>query len=378
MCTKAEKQYFSSKLNSCHGDGRRTWQVINEAIKRSKSHSKEPSKLITEEGKIIENKSDIANCFNTYFTNIGIELSNAFQTNNDINNYDFKPEKTIDSFQSVSESEVSEYINEIDVNKGPGIDNIHPKLLKLAVKKVSKPLSHIFNLSFACGRIPSILKSSRVIPIYKGSGNPMSPSNYRPISILPVRGKILEKSIHKQIQETLGNDLIYKYQYGFRKGHGTSEAIRDLVDDLYQNINRGCVSIGIFLDFKKAFDTVDHRILIKKLEGYGFKGYARAWLENYLQNRKQVVRVSGTTSSGKCVGVGVPQGSILGPLLFLIYINDMNDCINHGKLRLFADDTNIFYNTADLDRATALIHEDLLRLNLWLDRNRLTLNVKKM
>ena len=190
-------------------------------------------------------------------------------------------------------------------------------------------------------------------------------------------GKLLEKVVHTQILESIGDDILYKYQYGFRKGLSTSDAIRDLVDDLHKAINKGEVNIGIFLDFKKAFDTVDHTILINKLNGYGLRGRAKLWLENYLKDRKQVVRVNGAISSERTSKVGVPQGSILGPLLFLFYINDIKDCLQQGKMRLFADDANIFYKTSDPEAAVRLIQEDINSLDTWLKVNKLTLNAAK-
>ena len=189
--------------------------------------------------------------------------------------------------------------------------------------------------------------------------------------------KILEKIIYKQIVEALGENCIYKYQYGFQKGIGTNEAIRELVDDLRKNIHSGNINVGIFIDFKKAFDTVDHHILLKKLKGYGFIGNAHKWIHNYLHGRKQVVMINNTLSSNQSVRIGVPQGSILGPLLFLLYINDIKDHIFEGKLRLFADDTNIFYNGTDHADITGKIQSDINRLDLWLRNNKLTVNLAK-
>ena len=227
------------------------------------------------------------------------------------------------------------------------------------------------------GIVPSKLKSARILPIFKGSGSPELPGNYRPISILPVCSKILEKIIYEQMIQTIGDNCLFVRQYGFRRGLGTTDAIRDLIDDLHEAIHLGKFSIGIFIDFRKAFDTVHHDILLRKLKGYGFRGVAQSWLEDYLKCRSQMVKLNNTVSSRLPVKVGVPQGSILGPLLFLLYVNDMKDYIKHGKLRLFADDTNIFYDTKDIGIATMQINEDMYGLNKWLKMNKLTVNTTK-
>ena len=374
LCRKAERCYFETRFKHFHGDGRRTWGTINEALKRKKSKAKAPQQLYTENGEKITDKTEISEHFNRYFTNIGQNLSSKFGPNTNPKKYDFKPENVIRSFTSISSADVTKHLKNLDIRKSPGVDKIHPKLLREAAHVVTEPLTYIFNLSITKDIVPSKLKSARILPIFKGTGNPELPGNYRPISILPACSKILEKIIYNQMIQILGDDCLFERQYGFRRGLGTTEAIRNLVDGLHKSLHAGNINIGIFIDFKKAFDTVNHEILINKLEGYGFTGVAKRWLEDYLKNRNQMVKINNKPSSKLSVKVGVPQGSILGPLLFLLYINDMKEYIKHGTWQLFADDTNIFYNTKDIEIAIIEIHEDMVGLNKWLEENKLTVN----
>ena len=377
LCRKSEKKYFETKFKQHHGNGRRTWDTINEALKRNIAQHNVPNRLKAEDDSIITDTNAICNLFNQYFTTIGQKLSEEFDDVPERITYDFRPQNTVESFFAITENQVKDCINALDTDKSPGLDNVHPKLLKAARDIVSKPLTHIFNLTISQGIIPQKLKDSRVLPIFKGSGSKDNPGNYRPISIISVCGKLLEKIIHNQIIQVIGDKCLYKFQYGFQRGLGTSDAIRELVDDLLFNLHEGTTSVGIFIDLKKAFDTVDHDILLEKMYGYGFRGVANTWLRNYLKGRSQTVKIQSSASLPLQLKVGVPQGSILGPLLFLLYINDIPECIHHGKLRLFADDTNVFYATKDPITMLNNIQEDTQRLESWLKRNKLTINASK-
>ena len=167
-----------------------------------------------------------------------------------------------------------------------------------------------------------MLKTARITPVYKGSGSPYSPSNYRPISILSVCAKILEKVVYSRIINTIGR-CIYKFQYGFKKDTSTADALSELIDTLNDNLNKGNISLGVFIDLKKAFDTVDHQILLEKLTNCGIQGRVIAWIKKYLENRSQYVQIESSRSTLETVTVGVPQGSNLGPLLYLVYVNDL-------------------------------------------------------
>ena len=215
------------------------------------------------------------------------------------------------------------------------------------------------------------------MPIHK-SKSKLECWNYRPISILPIFSKILDKLMNSRLVKFLTkNDIIYKHQYGFQENKSTSLAILELQSQLTNNIEKGLFSCRIFLDFSKAFDTVNHNILLKKLEHYGIRGIALSWFKSHLTDRKQVVIANGEISSEKAISCGVPQGSVLGPLLFLLYINDINNSSKEIDFRLFADDTSIFFADKKLEFIERHVNTQLAKVSEWLLANKLSLNVSK-
>ena len=202
--------------------------------------------------------------------------------------------------------------------------------------------------------------------------------NYRPISILPVISKIFENILYEQLYEYFTTtNLLSEQQFGFRRFHSTSTALLDCTDEWYVNMDRGLYNLAVFLDLKKAFDTVNHDILLAKLELYGIKNTPLMLFKSYLSDRSQKCQVNGELSTLKYLKYGVPQGSILGPLLFLIYINDLPNCLQHSTARMFADDTNITVSGKSIKEAEVAINADLNNIREWLLSNRLSLNLVK-
>ena len=206
---------------------------------------------------------------------------------------------------------------------------------------ISIPLSKIFNLSMRTGAHPDCLKLAMVVPIHK-KGSKLEVGNYRPISLLSNINKLLEKIIHERTYNFLEKyNCIYKYQYGFRRSHSTNHALIEITEKVRKALDSGKFACGIFVDLQKAFDTVNHDILLNKLEHYGLRGTSKSWFKSYLDNRKQLVSINGVDSETKLMKHGVPQGSVLGPLLFLIYINDLHRAILYSQSYHFADDTHL-------------------------------------
>ena len=234
-----------------------------------------------------------------------------------------------------------------------------------------------FNLAIQTGIYPDELKIAKVIPIFK-SGDTTECTNYRPISVLSIIDNIFERILKKRMVEYLEKfNILYEYQFGFREGHSTTHALVEIIDNIKESIDKNNMTCGIFVDLSKAFETVNHHILLAKLENYGFRGKAYELLSSYLSNRKQYVQLNDHKSSYKPISCGVPQGSVLGPLLFLIYINDIANCCPQEKTRIYADDTNIFFDSNNVDDISERAHQIMVQLDKWFIANKLTLNAKK-
>ena len=222
-----------------------------------------------------------------------------------------------------------------------------------------------------------LLRHALVCPFYKKSDKTKC-ANYRPISLLSNLSKIFERAMYNRIDQFLDeNNIFYDLQFGFRKKHSTNHALLSIVEKIRNNMDNGIFSCGVFVDLEKAFDTVKHSILLRKLCHYGIRGKGNDWITSYLSNRTQSVSVNGETSEVSNVTCGVPQGSILGPLLFIIYINDMHCALLNCSVYHFADDTNLVFSHKDPKKITKEVNNELAILYDWLCANRLSLNVGK-
>ena len=251
-------------------------------------------------------------------------------------------------------------------------------VVKETVDAIIQPLTYIIDLSPSSGVVPDQMKIARVIPLFK-SGDLSLFTNYRPVSLLPAFSKILERIYNCLINFLNKYSILSCNQYGFRKNHSTAYALIQLYDKLSDAIDKGNVTLGLFIDLSKAFDTVNHDILLAKLEFYGVCGVALEWFESYLSCRSQFVQYNGYSSSSKYIKCGVPQGSILGPLLFLLYINDLCDVSKAFDFILFADDTNIFYSHKDQNYLMEIVNTELNKLSscAWFQANKLSISIKK-
>ena len=273
--------------------------------------------------------------------------------------------------------EVLKLINDIDPKKASDVYSISPRFIKDSKFFLADALCKLFNVSIEDQCFPDTLKFAKVLPSHKGKST-MECKNYRPISLLPMFSKIIEKLMYERLLSFINkHNILSQHQYGFQSGKSTELAINSLLGNVNESFEEKKNNICIFLDFAKAFDTVNHQILLKKLNYYGIRGHSLRWFENYLQERKQCVSIGNTNSDVKILKCGVPQGSILGPLLFLIYINDITNSSNKLKFLLFADDTCLSYSFESRQEAETTINEELQKVSEWLVTNRLSLNVDK-
>ena len=258
-----------------------------------------------------------------------------------------------------------------------GLDGIDPYIATPNLALVIVPLTEIINCSIVHGIVPDQLKSAKVVPIFK-KGEKESLANYRPISVLPYFAKFLEKVMYDRLSSYVSKaKLIHPSQYGFQQGHSTFMALLDMEEKISKAIDNNEHSIGIFIDLAKAFDTVDHSILLKKMANYGIRGLQLKWFHSYLSERTQRVLCNGSLSTSGHIAYGVPQGSNLGPLLFLLYINDLANVSATLHFILFADDTNIFYSNQSCTSLMEIVNLELTLISQWFVANRLTLNVEK-
>ena len=258
-----------------------------------------------------------------------------------------------------------------------GYDEINAKLLKCSLQYTEHILCHVCKVSLTEGIFPESLKTANVIPLFK-SDDPMLFNNYRPVSLLCTLSKLFEKVMYNRLLSYLNkNNFFYQKQFGFRKKHSTYMPLIILMDEISRALDSGKFAVGIFLDFSKAFDTVNHKILLAKLAHYGIRDHAHAWLSDYLNNRTQFVSYNNFKSTKRVIKCGVPQGSILGPLLFLIYVDDLARTCKYAKPFLFADDTNLLHCGKNIINMKTEINTDLSTIAEWLKANRLSLNIKK-
>ena len=332
-------QFEKNKFNI-----KETWRIINNALNRN-SNSKRLTQIKVGD-RITTNKETIANHFNDYFSNIGPTLAKNVPTV-EKPFYSFLENKNQCSLflMPTNSLEIMKIVKGFKDNRSTGNDDVSNHLLKYIIHEIIVPLEHIFNLSLVQGVVPDLMKIAKVVPIFK-KGDPLYACNYRPISLLSSISKVLEKNIYdRTLAFLVSNNILSNSQFGFRQKHSTVHAMLNFINHVASAIDDHCHTLGIFLDLSKAFDTIDYDILLHKLSHYGIRGKALEWFGSYLRGRKQFVSIDGVNSSFQELFYGVPQGSLLGPLLFILYMNDFQNSSKILSFILFADDSNLFFFT---------------------------------
>ena len=384
FCVKHKKiakdKYFKKYFETHKDNSKKQWQMINNLLNR-KVKSREHIKLKNLDGTISSSSSDVASKFNEYFSNIASNIKTQIRTREVFDPGGFQeflhsPSQNSVYIKPTVPTEVHSVIKSFK-NKATLDTKIGPLKLANSSYNFTSALSKVINSSFNQGVFPSALKLARVVPIHK-DGKKTDVSNYRPISLLSSFSKIYEKLMHTRILGFLdGNGSLQESQYGFRPGRSCEHALLNAQNEILHALNKKEIALLLLIDFSKAFDVIEHPIMLKKLEHYGIRGIALEWFKSYLNNREQFVTINNTDSPSKPIEYGVPQGSILGPLLFVIYINDLPEISVIAKFILYADDANIIVTGRSIDEAVSKINEVIAKLIKWVDSNGLALNLKK-
>ena len=375
---RAKADYIKEQLKCNEGNSAKFWRVIKQVMPNKKgSMNTTPISLSKNNNETVE-VEETADFLNNYFVGLGTPKNNFDDTSNINNpsnigssNVVISPLEThvqsdsgeggeLLEFGPITKIEVEILIKKINISKSSGITLPSSRLLKDSFHALSDKLTYLFNLSITQATFPAQWK------------------NYRPISLLPLPGKMLEKLIHSQLSCHLeNNELLSDSQFGFRKQRSTSHAISQLLNQVYTNINKSTITAAIYIDFSKAFNCVQHSTLIKKLSELNLSQNIISWITSYLQGREQRTLANNTYSSFIPVTNGVPQGSVLGPLLYIIYANDIVKKIKNSGFTFYADDTVLYSKKKSLQRAQTDLQEDLDGLSEWCVDNDIYINVEK-
>ena len=372
---RAKVSYYRNKFMSCKNDLKRTWKSLNSLMRGQTK--KNDIVLTDEDGNEHSDPQWVADKFCNYFTTVASKLDDDIPASV-IRPLDYVTTVINQSFfiNPCSPIEVKNLIMSLQ-NKHCNIKNIPIFIYKLFSSELSFIISYLFNLSVSEGTFPHYLKLSRTIPLYKAKIRTLT-TNYRPISLTHPLSKIFEKLMCRRLREFLDrHNILSPNQFGFRGGLSTVDAVLQLVDECVTAFDQKRYLVAVFLDLSKAFDTVNHDILLSKLEAMGLRGLALAWFRSFLTDRRVVVDVGGHLSNERVINIGLPQGTVLSPILFLLYINDMCNASNALNYLHFADDTTIHASADNIDDLCNLMSRELQFIDKWLITNRLSLNIDK-
>ena len=375
LIDKTKVSYYKNVFQSNKNDIKKTWTTIRSLISKNYKQNTSIKKIIHENIEFI-NSDEISHIFNEYYSTVAHDLENDLPQNT-LDPISYVTTNPHSMFLSpVTESECNKLIMNLKISKQP-INFIPVKILKEFSSFIAPTLCDIMNKSFSSGIFPNALKRALVVPVFKG-GKPHEIKIFPPISVLPVLSTVFERSIYNRIYSFIQKfSILSNFQHGFLKGLSTQSAVNSLTEYLYDTLDSKEIAINIFIDFRKAFDTVQHCILLRKLESYGIRGLPLLLIRNYLSDRVQAVRVGDSLSSFRTISVGVPQGSILGPILFLLYINDLPNFSNSVSPILYADDTTLSFRNKSATDVVDSCNRELIEFSRWATCNRLSINTEK-
>jgi exonuclease III len=360
---EAKLEFYNNATKSCYNNPKKLWSYIRKAV------PKQTNNII----------NDInAEQFNEYFSTIGLKVASVSDTHS--KTFDCRLQESIYqfNFMKVSNESVYKILQKLPSESNNDILGFDSKLLTLYGDIICPSLTTLINASLQIGYVPQDWKIARVTPAYKGKGEFNNETNYRPLSVIAHIAKIVESCVQKQLI-----DFLYKHrfisqdQFAYLKNHSTTFCLHRLIDDVLENMNNKEITGMCFLDIRKCFDTINHKILLIKLAKYGIKEYELKWFESYLSNRSQVVLHNGSPSGKRFINIGVPQGTILGPILFLLYVNDLSNVITKAQINIFADDVVIYSSHNNVDVLKCNLQNTINDVFSWYNEHKLSLSVEK-
>ena len=373
----AERKYIKSNLQNNATNMRASWQMINTVLNRKQKNYIYPT-MMTDGSVTTCDQKQTANLFANYFANVGPNLASEIPMPDGLTHMSYMgtPNEATMKFDCITTDEVLQIIKNLK-NSSHGHDQVKSQVVKYIAPQLTFPLTHLINLSLKAGIFPDKLKKAVITPIYK-NGEKKSVKNYRPISVLSVFSKIYERVAYKQLITFLNSyNILSPQQFGFRNGFSSDYALISTMDHIISELNNRNSIIALGLDIRKAFDTINHKILIEKMDHYGIRNVTLSWFRSYLEHRTHQVKIDTYFSKEELITCGVPQGSILGPLLFILYLNDFVNVNPNNHNVLYADDTNIFFTTDPNAQNVDRINIQLDYLNKWFAVNHLSLSHEK-
>ena len=385
LIRETKRKFYQSRVNKAPDPVKGAWSVVRELT--GEDVRRKNGELLVN-GTYVNNPQLIANTFNTFFKEAPLEVVNKIP----VSAYQVQPHSEHVPHSlflcGITEGELMSIVrSRIKDKKSAGYDEVSGSLIRKVIEPLAGVLSYIINLSFVQGKFPEALKINKIIPILK-KGDDRLVENYRPVSLIPVFSKVLEYAFLSRLEPFLEkNNILTSCQFGFRRNCSTMSAIQHFYTKIVEHMERGECPAGIFCDLSRAFDCVNHQILLEKIEGYGIRGSALSWLESFISDRRQFVSVShydsihgdkAFASDVMAINLGVPQGSILGPILFILYINDLAAAVDPGwTVALFADDSSFVVSSSDSGDLERICNSGMKTVLEWFNSNFLYLNSSK-
>ena len=376
---KAKSSYLHKLIVDNRNNSKKLWGILNKILGKTKNKKDMTDEMIVN-GVKESNSKAISDAFGKYYSEIGKNMSAEIDKKGPVINpvtYENNHVNQNCFFFPTNSIEIERHIKSLKQSNSKGFDGLSNNILKSIYPSILPALNIIFNKSIESGIFPECMKIAIVKPLYKAKSK-LEICNYRPISLLPVISKILEKIIHSRLTNFFKKyNILYEGQYGFRKLRSTTDAILDLTGNILDGFNRNMYTIGLFLDMTKAFDSIKHDTLLKKLENYGIRGLTLNWIKSYLTGREISVLFNNVYSKKFKINYGTPQGSVLGPLLYSIIANDLTKCLKFSNCIMFADDTTVYISGKNINFLFKKLNEDLKKLTQWFNYNSLSLNTEK-